>query len=103
MPCGFEFFTYQAESQKPSPEGVFFVCALGLSWACAPLYQGLIAYCEAKLYICLYFSCVGRSVEKSKFYRAFLENAVQVQPVVAAAVVVHVAVFGAVWCVPNLV
>ena len=86
--CGLELVAVEPEVYQPCSEGEFRVAGDCLLAACAALCFCLVADREAQLDVCFDLACVGRAVEASELDRSFLPHAVQVERVVAAAVVV---------------
>ena len=89
-PAGLELVTDESEPEHPAPESVFLIVRLGLPGRGFLLGQGLMSDGQAKLNVCLDFSGVERPVEKPELDGPFGEGGMQVQPVVAGAVVMMV-------------
>lgn len=93
-PAGLEFFPDEPQPEHPAPEGVFLVVRLRLSGGGFLLGQGLMGHRQAELDVCLDFPGVKGAVEKPEFHRPFGEGGVEVEPVVAAVVVMVIPAVG---------
>ena len=89
-PAGLELVTDESEPEHPAPESVFLIVRFGLSGRGFLLGQGLMSDGQAELNVCLYFPSVECPVEKPELDGPFGEGGMQVQPVVAGAVVMMV-------------
>ena len=85
--AGLEFVADEPEPEHPAPEGVFFIIRLGLPCRGLLLREGLMSNGQAELDVCLDFSGVERPVEKPELNRSLGEGGMQVQPMIAGAVV----------------
>ena len=89
-PAGLEFVADEPEAEHPAPESVFLIVRFSLPGRCLLLGQGLMGDGQAELDVCLDFPGVKRPVEKPELDGPFGEGGMQVQPVVAGAVVMMV-------------
>lgn len=90
MAAGLEFVADQAKAEHPAAEGVFFIVRFGLPCRGFLLGQRLMRHGKAELDVGFDFAGVEGAVEKAELDGAFGEGGVEVQAVVAAAVVMHV-------------
>ena len=110
--CGFEFVSDETEAEEPGSHcvlGVFGLLGLG---ACALYCLCHVAECKAKLNVALELACVNAALssvagcvelEESELNRALCEGRVEVEHVVAAAVVMLASSVVCVLCsVPNV-
>lgn len=89
-PAGLELVTDESEPEHPAPESVFLIVRLGLPGRGFLLGQGLMSDGQTELNVCLDFPSVECPVEKPELDGPFSESGMQVQPVVAGAVVMIV-------------
>lgn len=94
--CGFKFLSDEAQAKEPSSHRVFGVFVLLGLGTCGSDFLCHLAECEAKLNVALQLTCVdaasafcggGVKLEKSELDRSLGEGGVEIQHVVAAAVV----------------
>lgn len=85
--AGLEFVADESEPEHPAPEGIFLIVRFGLPCRGFLLREGLMSDGQAELYVCLDFPGVERPVEKPELDGPFGKGGMQVQPVVAGAVV----------------
>ena len=90
MAAGLELVADQAKPEHPAAEGVFFIVRFGLPYRGFLLGQCLMRHGKAELDVGFDFAGVEGAVEKAELDGAFGEGGVEVQAVVAAAVVMHV-------------
>lgn len=83
-PAGLELVTDESEPEHPAAEGVFLIVCFGLPG------QSQMSDGQAELNVCLDFPGVECPVEKPELDGPFGEGGMQVQPVVAGAVVMMV-------------
>ena len=88
--AGLEFVADESEPEHPASEGVFLIIRFGFPCRGFLLREGLMGDGQAELYVCLDFSGVECPVEKPELDGPFGEGGMQVQPVVAGAVVMMV-------------
>lgn len=91
----------KSQTEHPASEGVLFVIGDRSSCGSLLLCQGLVANCQAELYVGSNLSCVGGGVEKSELDRAFGKGGMEVQAVIAGVVVMAVSAIR-VFCVPDV-
>ena len=89
-PAGLEFVADEPQPEHPAPEGVFFIVRFGLPRRGFLLRERLMGNCKAELDVGLDFAGVESAVEKAELDGSFSESGMQVQPMVAGAVVVVV-------------
>lgn len=90
MAAGLELVANQAKPEHPAAEGVFFIVRFRFPCRGFLLGQGLVGHGKAELDVGFDFAGVEGAVEKAELDGAFGEGGVDVQAVVAAAVVMHV-------------
>ena len=110
--CGCEFLADESKAEEPGPHGVFRILVLLGLGACGSDFLCHLAECKAKLNVGFQLSgvkavplavCRGIELEKSELNRSFGEGCVEVQHMVAAAVVMVVsAVVFPLAVVPNV-
>ena len=88
--AGLEFVADESEPEHPASEGVFLIVRFGLPCRGLLLREGLMGDGQAELDVCLDFPGVERPVEKPELDSPFGKGGMQVQPVVAGAVVMMV-------------
>ena len=88
--AGLELVTNQAKAEHPAAEGVFFIVRFRFPCRGFLLRQRLMRHGKAELDVGFDFTCVEGAVEKAELDGPLGEGSVEVQAVVAAAVVVHV-------------
>jgi len=88
--AGLKFVADESEPEHPAPEGVFLIIRLGLPCRGLLLRESLMGDSQAELDVCLDFPGVKRPVEKPELDGSLGEGGVQVQPVVAGAVVMMI-------------
>lgn len=89
-PAGLEFVTDESQPEHPAPEGVFFIVRFGLPCRGLFLCEGLMDNRQAELDVSLDFTGMKGAVEKAELDGSLGEGGMQVQPVVAGAVVMMV-------------
>ena len=85
--AGLEFVADESEPEHPASEGVFLIVRFGFPCRGFLLREGLMGDGQAELYVCLDFSGVECPVEKPELNRSLGEGGMQVQPMIAGAVV----------------
>ena len=93
-PAGLEFVADKSQPEHPAPEGVFFIVRFGLPCRGFLLRERLMGNRKAELDVGLDFAGVKSAVEKAKLDSSLGEGGMQVQPVVAGAVVVMIPSIG---------
>ncbi len=88
--AGLELITNQAKAEHPAAEGVFFIVRFRFPCRGFLLGQRLMGHGKAELDVGFDFAGVKGAVEKAELDGAFGKGGVEVQAVVAAAVVMHV-------------
>ncbi len=86
-PAGLELVTDESEPEHPAPESVFLIVRFGLPGRGFLLSQGLMGDGQAELNVCLDFPSVECPVEKPELDGPFGEGGMQVQSVIAGAVI----------------
>ena len=87
--ASFKFVANQTKAKHPAAEGVFFIVCFRFPSRSFLLGQRLMGHGKAELDVGFDFAGVEGAVEKAEFNGPFSEGSVEVQAVVAAAVVVH--------------
>ena len=88
--AGLEFVADESEPEHPASEGVFLIVRFGFPCRGFLLREGLMGDRKAELDVGLDFAGVESAVEKAELDGLFGESGMQVQPMVAGAVVVVV-------------
>ena len=88
--AGLEFVADKSQPEHPAPEGIFFIVCFGLPCRGFLLRKSLMGNRKAELDVGLDFAGVKSAVEKAELDGSFGESGMQVQPMVASAVVVVV-------------
>lgn len=86
-PAGLEFVADKPEAEHPALESVFLIIRFGFPCRGFLLREDLMGDDQAELYVCLDFSGVECPVEKPELDGPFGEGGMQVQTVIAGAVI----------------
>ena len=100
-PAGLEFVADESQPEHPAPEGVFFIVCFCLPRRGLLLRERLMGNRQAELDVGLDFTGVESAVEKAELDRSLGKGGMQVQPVVAGAVVVMIPSVG-IFLIPEV-